>query len=321
MYYSWLNTIMEAYGGNANDIGQAWRGQGPVGNRAGYVSCILGINAWRFCALDAGATGYSSVHVYNGQTWHELYRAPYGHRVRDLWWQHVDGSHSRLFIDLDYDVAYLEFPTDVAKPTNDVTHNYSHSFYIVSSTFDDGAARLPKYLKSITASTTNCGAVIDTSVNFEIDYQLDNDVGADGADHWRRLGKVFTSPEGTLPLNAGNKRCARVRVRGYTDTSTIPPQLDAITLDGFTRTPARTIWTMRVSTGERGIYKKKASELLKFLQETSISADDITIKSDIPELNGRHVISTRPKVIRTFLNKLTGSWTGIITMSLMDMTD
>jgi hypothetical protein len=210
---------------------------------------------------------------------------------------------------------------DVANPKNDPTHNYAHSFYITSTTFDDGAARLPKYFKTLTASTTNCGAVRDTSVHFEIDYQTDNDVGEDGAEHWYRVGKIFTSPEGTLMLNDGNKRCVRTRVRGYTDTSTTPPQLDALTLDGFTRTPARTVWTIRVNTGERGVFKKKASDLLKFLQEASTTADDIVVKSTVPELNGRHVIITRPKVQRNILDVISGAWSGSMTLSLMDMSE
>jgi hypothetical protein len=321
LYTSWLNTFMEIYGVTANDVGQAWRGQAPGGNRAGYVSSILGINAWRFYAIDAGTSGYSSVCVYNGMTHHEIYRAPFGHRIRDLWWQHVDGGHSKLFIDIDYDVVYLEFPIDVAKPTNDRTHNYAHSFYITSPTFDDGAARLSKYIKAITISGTNCGEREDSYVYFEIDYQLDNDVGEEGADHWHRLGKVFTSPEGTLMVNAGNVKCNRIRVRGYTDNALIPPQLDAITIDGFTRTPARTVWNLRVKTGSRGAQKKEASNLLKFLQEASTAADDILVTSTIPELNGRHVIITRPRVQRDILVKLSDSWSGIINMSLMDMSE
>jgi hypothetical protein len=322
LYVSWLNSLIEIYGSTGDDVGQGWRGTGPGGNRMGPVSCVLGIDAWKFCGFDAGSEGYSSVQIFNGQTWHEIYRAPYGHRIRDLWWQYVDGGHARLFIDIDYDIVFLEFATDVANPTNDPTHNYAHSMYLVLSTFDDGAARLPKYIKSITASVSNCNIVQDTRVTFEIDYQVDNKVGLDGAENWRRVGRVFTSPEGTLPMNLGNKRCIRLRLRGYTDTPTVPPQIDAITIDGFTRTPARTIWTMRVNTGERAEAKKKASDLLKFLQEASISADDMTISSSIiPELNGRHVICTRPRVSRSLLNKMTSLWSGTIVISFMDMSE
>jgi hypothetical protein len=321
LYASWLNSLVETYGTVGNDIGQAWRGKGMPSNRAGYVSSILGINAWIICSIDAGVAGYSSVQFYNGQTWHEIYRAPYGKRIRDIWWKHVDSGHSILYVDIGCDIVYLEFPMDTARPTADPTHNYSHSFYIVTPTFDDGASRLPKYLKSLTASTTNCARVQDTSVSFEIDYQDDNNVGEDGADNWHLLGKVYTSPEGRLKMNVGNIRAVRFRIRGYTDTPTIPPELDALTIDGFTRTPARTVWTMRVKTGERYIYKKNASNLLKFLQEASQSADDIIITSTIPELNGRHVISTRPRVQRELLNTISAMWSGTLTISLMDMSE
>ena len=321
LYFSWLDSVMEMYGGTANDVGQEWRGRGPTGNRRGYASCVLGVNAWRFVAYDGGATGYSSVRVYTGQSWHEIYRAPYGHRIRDLWWQFVDGGASRLLIDVDYDVVYLEFPKDVANPINDTAHSYAHSFYITSPTFDDGAARLPKYIKEVTLSTTNCGAVNDTSVWFEIDYQTDNDVGEAGADHWRFLGKIYSSPEGTIKMNLGNRRCIRIRVRGYSDCATVPPQLDAITLDGFTRTPARTVWTMRLETGDTGALKKGASDLLKFLQELSTTAADVEIvSSTVPEMNGAHVIVTRPKVQRDWLDLIRGRWTGIISVSMMDMS-
>jgi hypothetical protein len=320
LYFSWLNTLMESYSGTANDVGQAWRGQGPTANRSGYVSCVLGVNAWRFCGIDAGATGYSSVQVFNGMTWHEIYRAPYAHRIRDIWWEHVDGGHSRLFVDIDYDIVYLEFAKDVAGPTNDLTHNYAHSFYVTSTTFDDGAARLPKYLKTLTASVTNCG-IKDTEVWFELDYQTDNNVGINDAENWFSAGKVFNSPEGTLKLNIGNKRCVRFRVRGYTDTSTTPPQLDALTLDGFTRTPARTVWTLKIAIGETGAYKKQASQILKFLQEASGTSSDIVLKSTIPELDGKHVLITRPRVSRSTLNKGSGAWSGSIILSMLDMSE
>ena len=156
---------------------------------------------------------------------------------------------------------------------------------------------------------------------FEIDYQTDNEVGVNDADHWFLAGKVYNSPEETLKLNFGNKRCVRFRIRAYTDTSTTPPQLDALTLDGFTRTPARTIWTLKISIGEMGAYKKKASELLKFLQEASGSSSDIVLSSSIPELDGKHVLLTRPKVSRSQLNKSTGLWSGSVVVSMLDMTD
>jgi hypothetical protein len=222
-------------------------------------------------------------------------------------------------VDIDYDIVYLEFPKDVAGPANDTSFNYDHDYYITTSTFDDGAARLPKYLKTITLSTSNLGG--DTShPTFEVDYQTDDDVGKDGAAHWFYVGRVFTSPEGTLAINAGNVRCVRFRIRGHTDVSNIPPQLDAITLDGYTRTPARTVWTMTVEVGEQGAFKKKASQILKFLQEAAASADDILVTSRIPELDGKHVICTRPRVSRNLLNYITAIWSGRMVVSLMDMS-
>jgi hypothetical protein len=318
LYFSWLNTIMQAYGGTAGDIGQAWRGEGPNDNRAAaYPSCAIGVSGWMFVGFDAGSSGTSYVHVYNGLTWHEIFRAPRGKRVRDIWWQHVDGTRSRLWVDIGTDIVYIEFPTDVAGPLNDSTLKYHYDWSIETTTFDDGTAKLPKYFKDITISSVN----LDGHTTFmDIDYQYDDMIGKSGAANWLRLGTVSVSPEQTIPMNLGNKRAIRFRIRGYSNTTTTPPILLAITVEGFTRAPSRRMWNVRVRTERNGIGRRNSSNLLAFLNEASEFPGKVMMRSKIPEMNNRFVIVRHPRVNRTLMNAIRKWWSGEMTLSLLDVT-
>jgi hypothetical protein len=154
----------------------------------------------------------------------------------------------------------------------------------------------------------------------DIDYQYDDMIGKSGAANWLRLGTVSVSPEQTIPMNLGNKRAIRFRIRGYSNTTTTPPILLAITVEGFTRAPSRRMWNVRVRTERNGIGRRNSSNLLAFLNEASEFPGKVMMRSKIPEMNNRFVIVRHPRVNRTLMNAIRKWWSGEMTLSLLDVT-
>jgi len=318
LYFSWLNTLLRKYGGNAEDVGQAWRGRGLPGTRQGAYAAFALDSARMFCAMDAGVTGISSVQVYNGLTHMEIFRCPQaGYRVRDVAVQPVEDGQPRVWIDAGGDIFYFDLPKDVASPLYDSNMVYQHELSIVSPTFDDSAARLAKYIREFTVASSNLNG---STIRVEFDYQVDENIG--GAT-WVYAGNLLSSPEDTIKLHLGNIRAFRFRLRCLTDAASTPPVIEATVIDGFTRVPNRPIWNLRVIVGGKtlgGGQDHKAEDLLAFLRNASQYPGAIRMTSIFPELHNRQVIISPPTVYREIYNKILRIWRGKITVSLMDMT-
>lgn len=318
IYFSWLNTWMRKYGGNAEDVGQAWRGRGLPGNRQGNMSCATLDSARMFVGVDAGTTGYSSVQVYNGLTWMEIFRCPQvGYRIKDVQVQPVEDGRPRLWIDAGGDYFYMDMPKDVASPLYDSGMVYQHEFSIISPTFDDGAARLPKYIREFTIANSNFNG---STIRAELDYQIDKNIGGST---WVRAGNLYTVSEDTLSLHIGNIRAIRFRIRCLTNDASTPPVIEATVVDGFTRSPNRPIWNLRIIVGGKtlaGGQDHKAADLLQWLRAASQNPGTIRMTSVFPELHNRQVIVAPPTVYRELVNKILRIWKGSLTLSLMDLT-
>jgi hypothetical protein len=316
LYFSWLNTWLRKYGGNAEDVGQAWKGRGLPGSRQGAIASAALDSARMFLAMDAG-TGTSSVQVYNGLTWMEIFRCPQaGYRVRDVAVQPVEDGQPRVWIDAGGDIFYFDMPKDVASPLYDSSMLYQHEFVVVSPTFDDSAARLSKYIREFTVASSNLNG---STIRIEFDYQTDENIGGSA---WVYAGNLLSSPEDTIKLHLGNIRAFRFRLRCLTDAVATPPVIEATVIDGFTRTPNRPIWNLRVVVGGKtlaGGQDHKAEALLAFLRNASQYPGAMRMQSVFPELHNKQVIVSPPSVYREVVNKILRIWKGSITVSLMNM--
>lgn len=318
VYYSWLNTLMRSYSTTVEDIGQAWKGRGLPEGRLGNFSSVALDSARMFLGVDAGASGTSSVQVFTGTTWMEIFRCPQaGYRVRDVAVQFTEGGNPRVWIDAGGDWFYFDLPKDVASPLYDSTLSFQHEFVLVSSTFDDSTARLPKYVREFSISGSNFNG---STIRAELDYQVDENIGTS---YWIHAGNLVKSPEDSIKLHLGNIRSFRFRIRALTDDASTPPIIDASVIDGFTRTPNRKIWNLRVVVGTRnsqGGSDKKAKDLLEWLSLASQYPGSVRMTSIFPELHNRRVIVSPPSVERKHENRVLKVWDGMITISLQDMT-
>jgi hypothetical protein len=269
--------------------------------------------------MDAGTTGTSSIDAFNGMTWHELYRAfASTYRVRDVAWQHVDSGRSRLWIDQGADLVYMEFPLDVAAPLYDSGCAFQHEYVLVTPTFDDGSAKLRKYFRELNLTSSNLNG---STIVIDCDYQVDVNIGTST---WVYAGQFRNSPDAVLKLHLGNYTAIRFRFRCHTDTPTTAPIIDAYSLDGFTRTPNRVLWNLRIRTGDQQTYTSEpdhnSSELLRALRDAAQYPGTVKMTSVYPELHNRHVIISSPNVVRSFLNRVMKIWTGQMTLSFLDVT-
>jgi hypothetical protein len=319
LYYSWLNTMMREYGGTSEDVGQAWQGKGLPANRLGGFSCAALDSSKMYVGVEGeGADKYSSVQVFTGTTWMEIWRAPQpAFEVNDVYIWSKDEVPTRVWINAGADYFYFDLPSDVASPLNDSTMKYQHEFDLITSTFDDSAAALPKYIRQLVIASVNLNG---STIKIEVDYQTDGDIGTQ---NWTYAGTVVNSPEDTIKLHLGNIRAIRFRLRGITDNVLIPPVVEATVIDGFTRSPNRPVWNLRIAVGGRTLnhgIDRKATDLLQWLRTVSAYPGAIRMTSIFPELHNKMVIISPPVVYRENYNKILRVWKGAFTLSIMDMT-
>jgi hypothetical protein len=319
LYFSRLHSMMRVFGGSADDVGLSWRGTGLAEARQGALSFLEPAIGWMFCAIDAGLAKKSSVHIYDGLSWHELvdgYAA--GKRIRDLKWQPQEDAYNRLWVDIGVDLIYMDFPAYTNNPFFDTTVSYQHESVVVSSTIDMGtSARLPKFIKSLVAITKNLGA----GKYIGVDYQADDNIGTST---WVPTGAFMNSPEEEVMLNLGNIRKFRYRLRLNTNTATTPIVVYSVVPNGFSRVPYKIAWNVRVKAGELSQFgggsSKNPEDMLKWLDEMSSYPGRLRLTSKrYPFMNNYFVIVSPPTVATERPESGQRKWQGSIPLSIMEV--
>ena len=175
--------------------------------RSGYVSDFESRYGWLFGALDAGASGVSSVMKYavDTKTWSEQVRSySLGYRIRSVRWQTCENTRSRLWYECGGDLLYQEFPLNNTRPLNDTGMAYMHEFVFISQTFDMQTTD-PKYYSRLFLTTTNLAKVEDANPGSEIvcEYQYDNDINSNT---WQRAGTFTLSPIDMVEIGRGSSQ-------------------------------------------------------------------------------------------------------------------
>ncbi len=288
LYFNWLFSDERLYGGTLDDIGQGWRGPALPNGKEGTTAVYCSYVNWLFKAIDAGASGTSTVQTWDGLGWHPIFQAPAaGLRIRDLAIQVVAGSRPRLWIDCGGDLIYMDLPLNKANPLYDTTINYYHEGVLTSSTIDMGtASRLPKFIRDITATTANLNG---GGIRIELDYQLDQKCGLDGIANWTTAPDAFlNSPEDLVEIFRSATQF-RYRLRLMTNDSDVPPDLKSILPSGYARTPYRLTWSMRIAIGQsqasEGL-EPKADDFDAWLMDAAREPGRITMTSKWRNLHG-----------------------------------
>lgn len=288
LYYSWLHSLVRVYGSTHDDIGDDYRGIGLPDTREGSYSDMDSYLKLLFCGIDAGDAGTSSVLVWDGMGWHEIYRARReNERVRMVKIQVCPGTNNRLWINVGGDLVFMELPLYRSSPRLSSGARYAHEGVVESAALDMGtASAMPKFIKELTVTVRNLntpGRVV------YVDYQMDDDVGTR---NWIYAGQLTRTPESTVFLGISCRRFA-YRLRLCTEDNAIPIDVEGVVPNGFARTPFKLLWTMQVQGG--GVFSRRgqgvsADALMRWLLDSAREPARVRMDSVYELAHGYHVI-------------------------------
>jgi len=314
----WDYSVERLYGGTLDDIGP-WRGAGLPKDYQGRVADMCSGIGMTFWAIDGGTSNYSSVLAHDGTGLHVIFAGPEkGQRIRSVFWQPVASAAGRLWISYGADSIYMVFPQHTLNPLHDTAVNYHHEFVLETSTYTMGAEVLPKLFNELKFNTEALG----TLGNIAVDYKLDEDIG-DSTSKWTEVTTIFHSPDDVIPLNLGNKRRIRFRIRGRTLDADKPVKIIATVLECLARTPMKRQWNLRVKISDlqftkRGSRDHDPRDFYKWLREASQSAEAIFMRANDSLMDEIYVIVEPPSLFRTFINVLQNWISGTVTVTLRE---
>lgn len=208
----------------------------PMGRRGSPAKMIT----WTdniLVAVDGGEEQQSSVMLYNGRGWHEVYRAPkWGLRILDLAVQVIPGQVDRLWIDMGGEAIYMPISVN---PLEESGYQFRHFGYLVTSIFTGGMQDVIKYIHSIKLATEFLSTDWYT---IEADYKLAGDTS------WTMIdGNFNVSPYDELPLSANNditSRWVSLRFRFFTRAANTSPIMYGSVLQTMMFSQVKFVYTM-----------------------------------------------------------------------------
>jgi len=313
LYFTWWKSIERLYGGTLDDVGP-WRGEGLPDNREGHIVALEPMLSWLFVGINAGRSGTSSVLLYKDGGYHEVYRAPYGEKVRNLFVQSNDETNPWLWTQVGGDLVYQEY---VLNPLQNTTFVYQHEAVLVSSTFDAGHADTYKFWKDLSVASENLNT---TGTQIDCDYQENEDVGTST---WTPLQSMYISPSDTVQIGSGEVNRIRYRLRLNTNVSTTPPIVNAAILKGYEVVPVKRLWSMRgkASTIRRGGRVVDGDELYKWLWKVCQYAGRVEMETVLPGTDDVFKVLVKiepPTWAWSFVNRAL-KWTGQFTITVREM--
>ena len=234
LYFNMLSGLERYYNRVLDDMGPN-RDEGLPSERQGNISCMAGYPGKLYAGVDAGTTGISSVLVWNGTGWHELYRAPMaGMRIRRMQFQATPGSAlDRLWVNIGGDIIWLAFPSGTLDTTQDASFRYTHEGYVVSSWMHAGMIEISKLFFSLKLFIDSLSVAAQ---EVYADYQIDTETT------WHEVMSVFnTSPtqEVKFALLPVVWKRLRYRLRFRTTDASKTPKLTVTVVDCVSRVPVK----------------------------------------------------------------------------------
>lgn len=317
LFFAWGAGIKRYSGGSVDELGPSAE-NGLPSDRSGTISEMTTIGENLIASVNAGSEGLSSVLLWNGLGWHEVYRAPKkGMQIRALHSERCSSSPDRLWIDVGGDLVWLWWPSQVSKPEPEGEIAYQHEATIQGGAIDMGAMRLPKFLKELSLLSSS----LETGAEIHLDYQLDGEIG--GAT-WRTAGVFYSSPLDSVDFNLGQIRSIRIRLRLRTEKTTFPPVISGTILEGFARTPLKYQWSMQVKLGDlqlepTGGFQADPDTFMQWLKTAAKEASKVRMRSIWRSLDNLFVIVEPPNLRRAFTNSSKDWWGGSVLVTLREV--
>lgn len=173
LMWAWLNGLQRHYNTQLEGKGPD-HDEGMPSDMQGRIVQIVSYPGSFFACIDAGDDGYSSIMMFNGNGWHNLYRAPNkGERILDMAFQPIYGTRpDRLWAQVGDNVIWLSMPSKILYALQDKNAEYTHESVVVSSWITGGMAEVDKLWQSISIMADNLDG--ETCL-IEVDYQLDDE--------------------------------------------------------------------------------------------------------------------------------------------------
>lgn len=296
LYYSWLHSLIRVYGSSYDDIGQDYSSFGLPDGREGNIAYLDAYVTTVLAAVDAGASGVSSVLMWDGLAWHELLRGyEAGQRIRMVKVQPCPEARNIIWTNVGGELVYQEMPLKKKDPLLDSGMLYQHESVVESSIIDMGTASdLPKFIKSLTATVKNLNS---EGMEVYLDYQTDGDCHTST---WTPASILTESPESTAWLGLSNIRRFAYRLRLNTDDASTPCDVEGVVPNGYARTPLKLMWTMRIKAG--GIYQANnktnanSQTLFKWLMDNARLPYAVLMESKYEAADGYHCVVHPPRM-------------------------
>ncbi len=296
LFFNVLDGWERFYQNRLDDVGPN-RDEGLPEGRRGPVSCVVSYPGGLYLGIDAGAEGYSSVMYWNQLGYHEVYRAPYGERIRSLHIQTIPGkSVGRLWVGLSYSTVWIPVTLN---PRKQEEYRYASTGTLTSSWFNGGFREINKFWKSVQLYAEDLSDTEYVTIEYKTDVDED----------WYDLSTAFTSMPMQEVLMSDDysvygKRW-RYRITMVTDDDTVSPRIKALTVPSVTRLPNNKAWSITVLADDAMVDRQgksqsfTAKELMDQLQTWADSESTpipITLRSPVSAFDNKRVFIEAPTI-------------------------
>ena len=296
------NFLLQNYQTSNDDISIAQRGDGLPADEVGGHTSMISHPGGVFYIIDGGRDNYSSIFIYDDarRSHHPVFRSfRTGQRIQTVYWQNNFQSKPRLWFSIGGDLMYMDMPVGF-RPLKDTSMVYHFESVIETGTITLNSRSMQKFFDAAVINSDNLNSGTRIRVQYKIDEQIDNTNF-----EWRDIGDAERSPEVSLDIGVGNTRSIRFRVIFETSDASNPPVLDALTLKGIGRKPARQAVTFRVTSssaevdflGEDDI---DPYDMKMFLYMVAEQMQPVYIESPYQDLNGARLIVDLGTMIRLY---------------------
>lgn len=159
--YRWTGATMVACGPDMD--------AGLPSDRAGNIVSLCGTANWLYAVVDAGDDGYSSILVYQGRDWHELYRSgTLGTRIRVIGYETLS-SPSRLWFGEAAQTFYMELPDYSDNPYQYEGVHFHPDGELILSSWGSELMPVLKDWRYVIIQVEGCNANQYIEVYYEID--------------------------------------------------------------------------------------------------------------------------------------------------------
>jgi hypothetical protein len=309
LYFSLLNGVEQFFGTTLADKGPNLdRGMPP--GRIGPVVSMFGYPGRFFAAVDAGASGESSLLTSATPAWHEVFTSLSQKRAGPVIVQVIPGTTlNRLWFTEGPDAVWLSLGTQL-DPLQDTEYEYTWEGYLQTSRMAAGMMDLFKLYSTVKLISENLAA---EQAWIEVDYKLDNEANA-----WQVLNdKTFTispSQENEIDSWGGvTGKWLMLRIRLNTANNLLTPKMQTMVVEAVSRVKTRfgsgiTVRLVDNDPDLRGNRDKMTKDdKLALLDEYADSLDPLEIESILSPWHGLKVFIDSPRLSPLFDSEKEGT--------------